>query len=99
MELEIGPIEDRLAELGIETRYTGDDDYTSYIMALGSRELEILDAVSGDYFRPADTTEAVLYLVGDHKNVTDEFSAVGSASEFVELAERLLSSVSIFIGA
>lgn len=91
MKLEIGPIEDQLAELGIETRYTGDDDYTSYVMALGSRELEILDAVSGDYFRPCDTTEAVLYRVGEHDNVTDEFESVDNVEEFISLAERLLT--------
>ena len=91
MKLEIAPIEDRLAELGIDTRYSGDDDYTSYIMSLGSRELEILDAVSGDYFRPCDTTEAVLYRVGEHDNVTDDFEAVATAEEFISLAERLLT--------
>lgn len=91
MKIEIAPIEDQLAELGIETRYTGSDEFTSYILALGSRELEILDGVSGDYFRPADTVEAILYRGEEFHNVTDEIAAVTGPAELVEIAERLLT--------
>lgn len=90
MKLEIAPIEDRLAELGIETRYTGTDDLTSFVMVMGSRELEILDGVSGDYFRPDDTTEAILYRVGGMDTVTDDFVAVTDADDFIRTAERVL---------
>lgn len=91
MELKIGPIEDKLAELGIEARYSGVDDYTSYILALGSSELEILDGVSGEYFRPADVTEAIIYRVGGTEDVTDDFAEVTDPDEFVQIAERLLT--------
>jgi hypothetical protein len=89
--LNISRIEDELAERGIETQYTGTDDYTSFIIGVGSaREIELLDAVSGDSFRTGHLTEAILYG-STTEDVTDTFEVVESVEEFLTAVEELLN--------
>jgi CxxC motif-containing protein (DUF1111 family) len=88
--LSINRIEDELAERGIETNFTGTDDYTSFIIGVGSaREIELLDAVSGDSFRAENLTEAILYGA-ETENVTDTFEGVESVEEFLTAVAELL---------
>lgn len=94
MKIEIAPIEDQLAELGIETLYNVNDDSTSFCMALGSGEIEILDGVSGDYIRPYEITEALFHPgTGNYSDVSDHFIDVTDVDEFVKAAEAILSRV------
>lgn len=88
--LSIDRIEDALADRGIDTQFTGTDDYTSFIMTHGSREIEILDAVSGDSFRPDQVTEAILYGTTT-ENVTETFERVDSVDEFLDAVAKLFA--------
>lgn len=89
--LSIDRIEDALADRGIDTQYAGTDDYTSFTMTHGSKEIEILDAVSGDSFRTEHLTEAILYGAST-KDVTDHFAEVDSIGEFLDAVTNVLAN-------
>lgn len=82
--LNIDRIESALADQGIETLYTGTDDYTSFLIRNGSTELEILDAVSGGSFRSEDLTEAIRYRGDGFNNETARFEDVETVEEFLK---------------
>lgn len=89
--ISINRIEDELAERGIETQYTGTDDYTSFIIGVGSaREIELLDAVSGESFRTEHLTEAILYGTTT-EDVTDDFAEVDTVGEFLDAVTNVLA--------
>lgn len=90
MSIAIAPIEDALAEQGIETVYTGTGDYTSFLIRNGSREIEILDAVSGDSFNSENLTEAILYG-SKTVDATGVFENVETVEEFLKAVAELLS--------
>lgn len=90
--LSIDRIEDALAERGIEAQYTGTDDYTSYNLTFGSRELEILDGVSGEFFRTDHITEVNIYPSTYPVSVTERFEDVETIEEFLEAVEDVLKS-------
>lgn len=91
LALNIDRIEDELAERGYVTEYTGDDDYTSFRITGGSRELEILDAVSGAYFKPDHLLEAILYA-SVPVDATDAIGAVESVEEFLEVVGKIFDT-------
>jgi hypothetical protein len=90
LALPINRIEDTLEARGLETRYSGSDDYTSYIIVSGSKELEILDAVSGSLYKPEHLTEAILYG-STTENVTQRFEDVESVEEFLAAVAEVLA--------
>ena len=91
LALNIDRIEDALAERGYVTEYTADDDYTSYRITGGSRELEILDAVSGAYFKPDHLSEAILYA-SIPVDATDAIGAIESEDDFLEVVGRIFET-------
>jgi hypothetical protein len=90
LALPISRIEDALDARGLETRFSGSDDYTSFTIASGSKELEILDAASGSYYRPEHLTEAILYGATT-ENVTQKFEDIESVEEFLAAVAEVLS--------
>jgi hypothetical protein len=90
IELSISEIEDRLADLGYETDYYGDDDGTQFYIRIGDKEITIADAVSGDYFRPENVTYAS-YFFGDlGKDLTEKFADVESIHDFVAVVREAM---------
>lgn len=91
--LPIGTIEDALAERGLDTQFTGMDHGTSYIITGGSTEVEILDGVSGDFFRAEDVAEVIVY--GDSKmgfrDATPEFESVETVEEFLKAVAEIFA--------
>ena len=90
--LSIDRIEDELADRGIEATYSGGDDYTSYNLTYGSKELEILDGVSGAYFRSEYVTEVNVYPNTFPEPVTDRFAEVETIEEFLEAVADVLGA-------
>lgn len=82
-ELPISEIEDRLAELGYETEYYGDDDRTEFTISIGDKQIAIYDGVSGDYFRPEDVTSAVYYFGDLGKDQTEQFAEADTLDMFI----------------
>lgn len=82
-ELPISEIEDRLAELGYETEYYGDDDTTEFTISIGDKQIAIYDAVSGEFFRPEDVTTATYYFGDLGKDQTEQFADVESIEDFI----------------
>lgn len=91
LALNIDRIEDALAEHGYVTEYTGEDDYTSYRITGGSRELEILDGVSGAYFKPENVTEAILYA-SIPVDATETIAEVRTEQEFLMAVANIFGS-------
>lgn len=83
-------IEEALDDRGLEYHLSGTDEYTSFLITSGSKELEILDAFSGAYFKPEHLTEAVLYGATT-ENVTQRFEDVESVEEFLSAVAEVLS--------
>lgn len=82
-ELPIDVIEDRLAELGYETEFYGDDDETQFFIRIGDKEITIYDGVSGDFFRPENVTSAT-YFFGDlGKDQTEQFAEADTVDMFI----------------
>jgi hypothetical protein len=90
LALPINRIEDTLEARGLETRFSGTDDYTSYTIVSGSKELEILDAVSGSLYKPEHLTEAIVYGATT-ENVTQRFEDVESVEEFLAAVAEVLA--------
>lgn len=90
--LPISTIEDALADRGLDTDYTGMEHGTSYTITGGSKVIEILDGVSGDYFRSEDVLEAIVY--GYDKSVEDAtpaFDSVETVEEFLKAVAEIFS--------
>jgi hypothetical protein len=85
--LSIDVIEAKLADAGYDTIYTGEEHYTSFLIRGGSKELEILDAVSGDSFCSENLTEAVIYSERP-ADATRDFESVETVEEFLEAVAR-----------
>jgi hypothetical protein len=83
-------IEEALDARGLDYHMTGTDEYTSFLITSGSKEIEILDAFSGAYYKPEHLSEAVLY--GDTtENVTRKFEDVESVEEFLAAVNEILA--------
>jgi hypothetical protein len=83
LELPISEIEDKMAELGYETEFYGDDDTTTFTISIGDKEITIVDGVSGEFFRPEQVTYAS-YCFGDYgKDQTEQFADVESIDDFI----------------
>lgn len=90
--LSIYDIEDRLAELGYTTSYVGEEHFTSYSIAGDSHMIEILDGVSGEYFRTEHVTEVNVYIDGRlHETVTNRFEDIETEDGFIETVKDLLA--------
>lgn len=90
--LSIDKIESALADRGLATEYTGMEDGTSYTITGTHKVIEIIDGVSGDFFRTEHVVEAIVY--GDGKDLTDatrEFEDVETVEEFLRAVAELLS--------
>lgn len=86
MTISIYTIEDKLAELDIETEYFGDDDRTIFTVTRGSKSVEFLNGVTGAHgdFRADDLTAATVLLNGDgYEDATADFEGVESIEEFL----------------
>lgn len=84
MSINIDTIEAKLAEAGIVTDWSGDDDGTVFTMTNGGQEVELRDAVSGDSFRSEDLTGAFIFTDGPRvRDVTPAFEDVETLDEFI----------------
>jgi len=91
--LSIHPIEDALAEMGMETGYHSTDDYGVYSIRNGSREIEILEAVSLDAFNSENVVEAILYGDGNAvQNMTETFEEVESVEDFLKAVAEVMNN-------
>lgn len=81
--VSVAEIEDKLAELGYETEFYGDDDGTYFTITVGDKQVTIYDAVSGDYFRPENVVEASYTFGIMGKDLTEKFEAVESIHDFI----------------
>lgn len=89
--LEIDTIEAALADRGMDTQYTGMEHGTSYTITGGSKVIEIIDGVSGDYFRTDHVVEAILYGDGmDVEDATRSFEDVETVEEFLKAVAELI---------
>lgn len=90
--LSIDRIESALADKGLVTEYTGMEHGTSFTITGDTRVIEILDGVSGEYFRSEQVIEAVLYKDGlDVEDATSQFEDVETIEEFLKAVSELLS--------
>lgn len=81
--VSIDQIEDQLAELGYETEYVGEEHGTEFYIRIGDKEITIMDAVSGEYFRPENVTAASYYFGDLGKDLTEKFADVESIHDFM----------------
>jgi hypothetical protein len=81
--VSISEIEEKLSELGFETEYVGEDDFTTFTVSVGDKEITLIDAVSGDSFKPENLTHASYYFGDIGKDVTRKFEDVETVEEFV----------------
>jgi hypothetical protein len=92
-QLSIDTIESALADRGLDTQYTGMEHGTSYTITGGSKVIEIIDGVSGDYFRSDDVLEAIVY--GDsQRDLTDAtrtFDSVETVEEFLKAVAEIFA--------
>ena len=89
--LSIDDIESALSEMGLTTSYTGDDDFTSYLIDSSAVQIEILDGVSGDYFRSAHVTEVNVYYNGNWSGeATSKFEDVETVEDFLSAVRDIL---------
>jgi hypothetical protein len=89
--LSIDAIEDALADKGMDAQYTGMDEGTTYQITYGGKMVEILDGVSGEYFREDHLVEAILYGADNSvTNVTSAFEGVETVEEFLQSVTGLL---------
>jgi hypothetical protein len=90
-ELSIDAIETALAAKGMDTNYTGMEHGTSFTITSSSKVIEILDGVSGDFFRPDHVIEAILYGDGNAvEDATRSFEDVETVEEFLAAVDSLL---------
>lgn len=91
-QISIDTIESALAERGLDTQYTGMEHGTSYTITGSSKVIEILDGVSGDFFRSDHVLEAIVYGDGlDVSDATRSFEDVESVEEFLKAVAEHLS--------
>lgn len=91
-ELNIDTIESALADRGLDTQYTGMEHGTSYTITGSSKVIEIIDGVSGDFFRPDHVLEAIVY--GDGISVTgatDTFADVETVEDFLKAVAEIMA--------
>lgn len=83
--IAVQELDEAFAAQGFETRFKAEDAATSYVVAHGGRELEILDAVSvdGAAFEPSAFFEAILYKGSGWQTVTDALEGCQSVPELV----------------
>lgn len=83
--IAVQELDEAFAAHGFETRFKAEDAATSYVVAHGGRELEILDAVSADgsAFDASAFFEALLYTGGGFRTVTDALEGCESVPELV----------------
>ena len=91
--LSIDAIESALADKGMDTNYTGMEHSTSFTITASSKVIEIIDGVSGDYFRSDHVIEAILYGDGNHvEDATRSFEDVETVEEFLAAVDTLLQA-------
>lgn len=86
MTISIYTIEDKCAELNIETEYFGDDDRTIFTVTRGSKAVEFINGVTGadGDFRSDDLAAATVLLNGNgYEDATAEFEEVETIEEFL----------------
>lgn len=84
MSISIDKIEETLASYGVVTDFTGDDDGTVFTMTNGGQEIELRDAVSGEWFRAEDLTAAFHFSDGPSiREVTSAFEDAETMAEFL----------------
>lgn len=88
MAISIDTIESALADRGLDTKYTGMDELSSYLITGSHKSIEIIDGVSGDTFRSENVVEAIVY--GDDGQGMEDATA---AFEDVETVEEFLAAV------
>ena len=83
--IAVQELDEAFAAHGFETRFQEVDTCTSYVVAHGGRELEILDAVNADgsAFDPSAFFEALLYMGGRTHTVTDALEGCETVPELV----------------
>lgn len=83
--IAVQELDEAFAAHGFETRFKAEDAATSYVVAHGGRELEILDAVSADgsVFEPSAFFEATLYKGSGWQTVTDALEGCQTVPELV----------------
>lgn len=86
MTISVYTIEDKCAELDIETEYFGDDDRTIFTVTRGSKSVEFINGVTGadGEFRADDLAAATVLVNGDSfEDATYDFEGVESIEEFL----------------
>jgi hypothetical protein len=91
VELSISEIEDKLAELGYETEYYGDDDRTEFNIRIGDKEITIVDGVSGEFFRPEHVTYASYFFGDIGKDQTEQFAEADTVDMFIYRVQDVMS--------
>lgn len=91
IEIEIDTIEAALTARGMETAYTGMEHGTSYTITGETKVIEILDGVSGDYFRPEHVLEVIVYGHAEVYGATREFEDVETVEEFMAAVAGIMS--------
>src|SRR5690349_10609103 len=81
--VSIDAIEEALVEMGMYPEYVGEDDFTSYTITLGDKEIQIFNAVSGDSFVAENLSSASYYFGLIGKDVTRSFEDVETLDEFL----------------
>lgn len=83
--IAVQELDEAFAAHGFETRFKAEDAATSYVVAHGGRELEILDGVSADgsVFNPYAFFEATLFKAVGWETVTDALEGCKTVPEFV----------------
>lgn len=89
LALNIDRIEKALTDRGYTTIYLPDDGMTVYnIQHPGSPvTIEVFDAVSGGYWKPENTSEAIHYDAPGYMNVTELFAVVNSEQALLDLIQ------------
>lgn len=90
--VSIDTIEENMDALGYETEFYGDDDTTAFYIRIGDKEITIVDAVSGDYFRPENVTAASYYFGIMGKDLTERFADVESIHDFVAVVRDAMDT-------
>lgn len=89
--VRIDTIEEEMDALGYETEFYGDDDTTQFYIRIGDKEITIVDAVSGDWFRPENVTAASYYFGIMGKDLTEKFADVESIHDFVAVVRDAMA--------
>ena len=90
MSVSLLSIEESLDARGLDYHLDTTEDLTSFRITSGNKEIEILDAVSGDSFKQEFLVEAILYGATT-EDVTSRFEDVESVEEFLAAVAEVLS--------